>query len=634
MKREHVRNNSRSAERGGIPSVLELHKRTRSLHFLALSVIISLTGCLESRKIPLDDFEDQASEDQSSVDQSSVDFERIDDAGSSDGLDMGTDELDLSLVDQAELDEGLNEPPSILPPSLRSWSLSGEVTFADRDYSASGWTGNHLTRSTPYVKVELLQSSSDQAEQVIAEGRTDQAGRFTLRWSSLEQGQQGETSWVLRVYAEQQTQGANQAEVRSRSGQLYTLETSMGIDQFIEREQIWGTSWHAEIGAVHAEAESPLSGALNILSMTERGFTVIERYSDFVAPRLRFTWDMGRAVSCGSCYVGDEVLLGGQPDDPDHYDDHIILHEMGHYFTHRWSVDSSPGGPHRGRAVDPTLAYGEGVAYFWAAMVLRDPVIVDWMVPTPWVVDLEQDIFNGQPITIGLFGRTSSADEQFWLSAEHHEELVSTLMWDVFDPIGESGDDPLEVGEEAMMEGLVNWLPLWHQRGLDVGGLGVDLADWLAIMTCQEVVNPQEIEQLCEQRDYPWTVNRAVGCEQKSDSPRLMIHRDKEGALWATLPPNVSSAGEVFKISRIYGDRSEWKPMAPVECAEFPCVVMYPAEVNKKRVALLFIARSASLPSSLELKGSWTEDWIDAASPLKSIKRSDGSSLLVQTVAQ
>ena len=96
--------------------------------------------------------------------------------------------------------------------------------------------------------------------------------------------------------------------------------------------------------------EGRLSGALNILSMIAEGYEVISNYSDIIGPPLTITWTLDEPVSCGSCYVGNKILLGGQVEDPDHYDDHIILHEMGHFFTDRWSLDNSPGGPHRGRA--------------------------------------------------------------------------------------------------------------------------------------------------------------------------------------------------------------------------------------------------------------------------------------------
>ena len=95
--------------------------------------------------------------------------------------------------------------------------------------------------------------------------------------------------------------------------------------------------------SLQAPKEGHLSGAFNILNATALGFKQIANHSDEIAPILTFTWDLDQAVSCGSCYSNDRIRLGGQVEDPDHYDDHIILHEMGHFFTDRWSIDDSRG---------------------------------------------------------------------------------------------------------------------------------------------------------------------------------------------------------------------------------------------------------------------------------------------------
>ncbi|MCH7637585.1 MAG: carboxypeptidase regulatory-like domain-containing protein [Proteobacteria bacterium] len=57
------------------------------------------------------------------------------------------------------------------------------------------------------------------------------------------------------------------------------------------------------------------------------------------------------------------------------FDDHIVVHEWGHYFEENFSRSDSQGGTHfLGDQLDSRLAFGEGWATALAAMALGDPV--------------------------------------------------------------------------------------------------------------------------------------------------------------------------------------------------------------------------------------------------------------------
>ena len=144
----------------------------------------------------------------------------------------------------------------------------------------------------------------------------------------------------------------------------------------------------------------------------------------------------------------------------------------------------------------PSLAYGEGLAYFWSALVLQDPLIVDWMFPEPWVVDLEQNLFNGVPMTWGTFAPVASTSDLVGVSALHHEELVSSMLWSIYQLfLEETGD----WSESILMESLVNELPARIDNGVDVGAIGIDFADFLDSLICSlagEVELSQWLEQI------------------------------------------------------------------------------------------------------------------------------------------
>lgn len=64
--------------------------------------------------------------------------------------------------------------------------------------------------------------------------------------------------------------------------------------------------------------------------------------------------------------------------DPDEFDDHIVVHEWGHYFEDVFSRSDSIGGSHSlSQSLDMRTAFGEGWASALAGMVLNDPVYCD-----------------------------------------------------------------------------------------------------------------------------------------------------------------------------------------------------------------------------------------------------------------
>ena len=464
-------------------------------------------------------------------------------------------------------------------PILVPWSMSVTVQYIDRVYDETGYEGDHITRFSPFVRVDLVKMSFNDEQELeetfITGGWTDERGHIDLGWrAALPQDQSNlhkdsdEEQWRVYILSELETPAGHRAEVSSQSGSLYRLLAEVNRDQFrwTPKPRRW-SSHGALVGpslTLVTPEEGRLSGALNILSMIAEGYEVISNYSDIIGPPLTITWTLDEPVSCGSCYVGNKILLGGQVEDPDHYDDHIILHEMGHFFTDRWSLDNSPGGPHRGRAVTPTLAYGEGVAYFWSALVLDDPLIVDWMFPEPWVVDLERSLFNGEPMTWGLEREVMSDQPQGYLSATHHEELVSSLMWALYSAldlssITDSQDDDLVdlgvVASEAvgvMMKVLLETLPSKMRAGFDSGAEGVDLADWLDSFHCmlipgleeEPTVSIEETERLANDREYPWrwSYNRDEVCSGKGGEDLLVVtaRRLNSGTYEGTYEPTLS----------------------------------------------------------------------------------------------
>ena len=566
------------------------------------------------------------------------------DSGGDQDLDQDLDQQFQPRVD-SEIDaDHLVTPSSSAHLETRRYEVGVSIHYMDRVYDASGFDGEYVDRAVPFVEVQLILEDPYHNDRVVARAYTDHEGEARLVWVWRDRSPDliSADGLGLRVRAlsSQRTPRGDHAQVTSRRrGVRYALESNpIPLKAFGKAPQVPSlgmATYRAPHQRLTASAEARLSGAFNILTMTALGFELIERYTDQIGPPLKIQWDLDLPVACGSCYVGDEILLGGQVEDPDHYDDHIILHEVGHFFAHRWSVDTSPGGPHRGRSVTPPLAYGEGLAYFWSALALDDPLIVDWMFPTPWVVDIERGIYNGMSIIVGLgeaYPSTGTLDE---VSYHHHEELVSSLMWDIYDE--PEDDEALHVGEETMMSSLLFALPERYRSGLDIGARGIDLADWLDALSCvslrvddsQSEANAEvliALERAATQLGYPWSrpghsddreagdemgdghrpgeiegerVGEDAGVEERSGGaaqevtgarcslkgslPRPIVFELKSGQLWFTLAPNdplLTEQSLSSDIKSLGGYIRRWRgrpphvvELEPVVCPSLPCLI-------------------------------------------------------------
>lgn len=117
-------------------------------------------------------------------------------------------------------------------------------------------------------------------------------------------------------------------------------------------------------------------------------------------------------------------LVGDAAVDTEEFDDHVIVHEWGHYFEDKFSRSDSPGGAHSiGDRLDPRLAFGEGWATAFAAMALDDPLYCDTGVA-------------GAAAGFGIGAESGSYDARGW----YDEISVLRFIYDMFDSTDEGGD--------------------------------------------------------------------------------------------------------------------------------------------------------------------------------------------------
>ncbi|MDX1516040.1 MAG: hypothetical protein R3288_04325, partial [Woeseiaceae bacterium] len=118
-------------------------------------------------------------------------------------------------------------------------------------------------------------------------------------------------------------------------------------------------------------------------------------------------------------------LLGDANVDTEEFDDHVVVHEWGHYFEDTFSRSDSIGGPHAlGQTIDARLAFGEGWATALAAIALDEPLYCD----------------TGRPGTTEGFG-INAETSGFGLQGWFNEVSIVTLLYDLWDTNNDGTDD-------------------------------------------------------------------------------------------------------------------------------------------------------------------------------------------------
>lgn len=253
------------------------------------------------------------------------------------------------------------------------------------------------------------------------------------------------------------------------------------------------------------EADTPVLGALHAVEVLARHVEGTRAILDTLpassapvpVPRVHVRWSPGRAEPCGTCFSPGAlpvIELSGRPGDPDIWDDAVLLHELGHWVVAGHGRDDSPGGAHDGDRTAPVVAWSEGLADFFAAWRLGEPVLVDRRADGPRVRDLET-----ASLTDPLARGTSDGTLDGLLS----ERFVGAFLWDLLDDEaadGDDGDDGASVPVETLLAAA---LPLARAWTSDRGAPGFDLVDFVDVLICRDPVAGESAAALARARGLP-----------------------------------------------------------------------------------------------------------------------------------
>jgi len=259
-----------------------------------------------------------------------------------------------------------------------------------------------------------------------------------------------------------QTSGA-QWNVRvvdnTSSGALYSLQGSLVTSGTVNSTRNlnaasgWGGSSYTS-----TRAAGPFAILAPIYESLQR---IVAVDPDVVFPFIDFNWSVNNRPGMNdnlsfdqniangdigtSSYVtssnGDRrvLILGAANTDTDEYDEHVVIHEWGHYFEDQLSRSDSIGGPHSlGDRLDPRVALGEGFGNALSGMLTDDPFYRD-------------SFGSGQASGFQINVESNNYFNEGWFN----EGSVQSILYDIYDT-DDDGSDTISAGLEPIYNVLTS----------------------------------------------------------------------------------------------------------------------------------------------------------------------------------
>jgi hypothetical protein len=322
-----------------------------------------------------------------------------------------------------------------------SLSISGTITF-DRISVGSSKIGlDHDNIIKSFAK-QIVVKAIGPCEEIVATTTTNDKGEYLL--SNLPKN----SKIKIRVYAQMKKEGVNawdiQVQDNTNQNKIYAMEGSLVStgEKNSRRSLHAGLGWSSQLEHYTSPREAaPFAILDSIYSAMKR---VIQSDSSVTFPKLLVNWSENNIASGDGSEAGladgqiitshfdgenNLYILGDADSDTDEFDDHIIIHEWGHYFEAKFSrADSIGGGHSEGEHLDIRVAFGEGWGNAFSAIATDDPIYYDTM---------------GRSQRDGWSMNIESADknEPGWFS----EASIQRIIYDLYDA-HDDGRDYLSLG--------------------------------------------------------------------------------------------------------------------------------------------------------------------------------------------
>ncbi len=416
-----------------------------------------------------------------------------------------------------------------------------------------------------------------------------------------------------------------------------------------EAPRAWSWSWKTseivgEAMDLHI-AEREGSGVASVFDVARRTVVAARRaFSDRPKRSLVVWMAPGVEWSCGACCTSVAADVFGQwfegqiafPSGADEtqWSDSVVAHEVGHWVMNSYGVSPREGGAHSANMpLAPGLAWSEGYATWFGAVVRNDPVYLDRQGGTTFWLDIAARRFARGSTEITPWTRP---DPRAGLLQGLSETEVSAILWAI-DPTG---------SRDALHRAFVS--PRMMERPFARGyisafnGSTPVLPDFLDALACAGT--SAAVIDSATRGDYPYP-SRAPDCRVGSRGMSAPLdvslrlegapERAPDGSLRATLvaravqhawlPSPIRAAITLPSTARIDGATS-WRIDAagPETVSERRFSVRY-LDATTEPLALTVSARDESMGAHGEARFRWGAD-----EPLIATVDADGPTLVVR----
>ncbi|MDH4256875.1 MAG: hypothetical protein OEX13_20445, partial [Gammaproteobacteria bacterium] len=295
--------------------------------------------------------------------------------------------------------------------------------------------------------VELIQSGGN----TLATTTTDSNGNYALTAPA------NTNVLLLRVKALSRRTTTPVRSIRvldnTNGNALYVLDSAVFNTGTANQTKnlLAGSGWGGT-GYTGSRAAAPFAILDSLLAAAD--FVVDNGSSTLDLPGLDVFWSPQNNASSGDVTLGQIestlyrtastdgpaagiYVLGDENVDTDEYDQHVLVHEFQHFLEDTISRADTPGGPHSpNERLDLRLAFSEGFANAFSAMVLNDPLYSDSLGPQ-----------QGRRFSFSM--ESNSASPAGW----YNEGSIQSVTWDLYDAATD-GSDAVELGYRALYEAL------------------------------------------------------------------------------------------------------------------------------------------------------------------------------------
>jgi hypothetical protein len=259
---------------------------------------------------------------------------------------------------------------------------------------------------------EVIVKAVDSSGIVVSTTATNSNGEYIL--TNLPK----DSDVKIRVYAKM---------FKENKWDIKVIDNTNNNAQYIIEGELTTTGTSNSIRNLKATASTKTSPPFAVLDSVYLAIKkVLSVDSEAQFPSLNMKWSVNN-VESGTYYDGVDtiILQGDQSGDSDEYDNHIIVHEWGHYFEDKFSRADSIGGQHgSGESLDIRLAFGEGWGNAWSAIATDDPIYFDTIGNNGWNMNIESATKNNQ----GWFSEASIQRILYDLYDAHDDDLDTLTL--------------------------------------------------------------------------------------------------------------------------------------------------------------------------------------------------------------